>query len=67
MNDIFDNYIAMDCFCYDIIEAWINYRKSKDLSYGKDSYAEWLDNEFMCAMENAYDDCVEDEIEEYNE
>ena len=59
MNDIFTNYIAMDCFCYDIIEAWIEYRKSKGLLYDEDSYFEWLE-EFMQAMELAFKDCVEE-------
>lgn len=59
MNDIFTNYIAMDCFCYDIIEAWIEHRKSKDLPYDEDSYFEWLE-EFMQAMELAFKDCVEE-------
>lgn len=62
MNDIiFTNSIAMDCFCYDIIEAWIKYRKSKNMSYDEESYAEWLENDFMRSMEFAYEDCVEDE------
>lgn len=60
MNDIFTNYLAMDCFCYDIIEAWIKYRKSKNMPYDEDSYVDWLDD-FMRSMEMAYEDCVEDE------
>lgn len=59
MNDIFTNYIAMDCFCYDIIEAWIEHRKSKGLPYDEDNYFEWLE-EFMQAMELAFKDCVEE-------
>lgn len=59
MNDIFTNYIAMDCFCYDIIEAWIEHRKRKGLPYDEDSYIEWLE-EFMQAMELAFKDCVEE-------
>ena len=59
MNDIFTNYIVMDCFCYDIIEAWIEYRKSKDLPYDEDNYFEWLE-EFMQAMELAFKDCAEE-------
>lgn len=61
MNNIFTNYIAMDCFCYDIIEAWIKFRKSRNMPYDEDSYLAWLENEFMCAMECAFQDCSEDE------
>lgn len=60
MNDIFTNYLAMDCFCYDIIEAWIEYRKSKNMPYDEDSYVDWLDD-FMRSMEMAYEEFVEDE------
>lgn len=60
MNDIFTNYIAMDCFCYDIIEAWIKFRKSKNMPYNEDNYLDWLD-EFSGAMERAYEELMEDE------
>ena len=60
MNDIFTNWVAMDCFCYDIIEAWIAYRKSKGLSCSKDDYLDWLE-EFMQGMEVNFADCVEEE------
>ena len=61
MNNIFTNHIAMDCFCYDIIEAWIEFRKSKNMPHDEDSYLDWLENEFMRAMEFAFQDCSEDE------
>jgi hypothetical protein len=51
----------MDCFCYDIIEAWIEFRKSRNMPYDEDSYLDWLENEFMRAMEYAFQDCLEDE------
>ena len=60
MNDIFTNYLAMDCFCYDIIEAWIKYRKSKNMPYDEDNYLDWLD-EFSGTMERAYEEFMEDE------
>ena len=47
MNNIFTNSLAMDCFCYDIIEAWIEFRKSRNMPYDEESYIEWLDNDFM--------------------
>lgn len=59
MNDIFTNYIAMDCFCCDIIEAWIAHRKSKGLPYDEEHYLDWLE-EFCNAMELSYADCVEE-------
>ena len=59
MNDIFTNFIAMDCFCYDIIEAWIAYRKSKGLPYDEEHYLDWL-SDFYSAMECNYADCVEE-------
>lgn len=61
MHNIFTNHIAMDCFCYDIIEAWIEFRKSRNMPYDEDSYLDWLENEFMRAMEFAFQDCLEDE------
>ena len=60
MNDIFTNNLAMDCFCCDIIEAWVKYRKSKNMPYDEDSYIDWLDD-FMRSMEMAYEEFVEDE------
>ena len=64
MGDIFDNSIAMDCFCYDIIEAWIAWRKRNNKSYDEDSYIEWLQDDFMRSMELLYEDCLEDEEDE---
>ena len=61
MNNIFTNYIAMDCFCYDIVDGWIEFRKSKNMPYDEDSYLDWLQDEFMCAMECAFQDYLEDE------
>ena len=61
IRDIFNNHIAMDCFCYDIIEAWIEFRKSRNMPYDEDSYLDWLENEFMRAMECAFQDYLEDE------
>lgn len=60
MNDIFTNSIAMDCFCYDIVEAWTKYRKSKNMPYDEDNYVDWLDD-FMRSMEMAYEEFMEDE------
>lgn len=61
MNNIFTDYIAMDCFCCDIIEAWIKFRKSRIMPYDKDSESDWIENEFMCTMEFAFRDCSGDE------
>lgn len=63
MNIIFTNSLAIDCFCYDIIEAWIEFRKSRNMPYDEESYIEWLDNDFMHSMEMAYEDFIEEDDE----
>ena len=60
MQDIFTNWIAMDCFCYDIVEAWMAYREQSGKPYDEDSYLEWLEDDFIGAMECAYKDCAAD-------
>lgn len=63
MDNIFNSWSAMDCFCDDLVEAWIKHRKSKGKSCDEDSYLEWLE-EFMCALESAFQVNMEDEDEE---
>lgn len=63
MNIIFTNSLAMDCLCYDIIEAWIEFRKSRNMPYDEESYIEWLGNDFMRSMEMAYEEFVEEDDE----
>ena len=63
MNDIFNSWLAMDCFCYDIIEAWVKDRKNKNKPYDEDSYLDWLE-EFRNSMEMAFGDLMEDEEED---
>lgn len=60
MQDIFTNWLAMDCFCYDIVEAWMAQRVQNGKPYDEESYWEWLENDFMAAMECAYQDCAAD-------
>lgn len=60
MNNIFTNPIAMDVFCYDIIEAWFEFRKSKGYACDEDAYLDWLDD-FNAAMESVFQDYMEDE------
>lgn len=60
MNDIFTNWMAMDCFCYDIVEAWMAYRDKIGKSCDEDSYMQWLEDDFIGAMECAYKDCAAD-------
>lgn len=60
MSSIFTNNIAMDVFCYDLIEEWIEYRKSKSLPFTEDDYYEWFEY-FEGCMQCAYEDCIEDE------
>ena len=63
MGDIFNSWIAMDCFCYDMAEAWIKDRKNKGKPYDVDNYLDWLE-EFMGNMEMAFNECLEDEEDE---
>ena len=67
MNNIFNNWIEMDLFCYDIVEAWAEYRKSKNKTFTEDDFFEWVQEELEPALEFAYDDWIEDEEEEKNE
>ena len=60
MSNIFDNYIAMDLFCYDIVEEWIVHRKKNGKRYDEESYLSWLEDDFIGAMECAYKDCMSD-------
>ena len=63
MYDIFDNYLAMDCFCMDIAEAWIKYNKSKNRPVTQEDFMEWVDNELYCALEYNFQDVYEEEFE----
>ena len=58
---IFTNYIAMDCFCMDIAEAWIKHRKSKNHSVTSEDFMEWVD-ELVCSLEYNFDDVYEEEF-----
>lgn len=60
MNNIFNNRMHLENFCYDIIASWIEYCKSKGLSYTDDDWVDWFDNEFMAAMEFAFGDAMAD-------
>ena len=62
MNDIFINSIAMDCFCMDIAEEWIKYRKSKGKPITSEDFMEWVVDEFTCALEFNFDDVYEEEF-----
>lgn len=63
-SNIFNSWLELDCFCYDIIEAWIKYRKSKNKTYTEDDWTDWVQDELEPAMYSAYKDCVEDEEDE---
>ena len=67
MNNIFNNWIEMDLFCYDIVDAWAKYRKSKNKTFTEDDFFEWIQEELEPALNYAYDDWIEDEEEEKNE
>ena len=61
MDDIFTNYIAMDCFCMDIAEAWIKYRKNENSPVTSEEFMEWVD-ELVCSLEYNFDDVYEEEF-----
>lgn len=61
MNDIFTNLLAFDCFCMDIAEEWIHYRKSKNLAVTSDDFMEWVD-ELTLGLELNFDDVYEEEF-----
>lgn len=59
-SNIFNNNLHLDIFCYDIVESWIEYRKSKSLPYTDEDWVDWFDNDFIAAMECAFDDVIAD-------
>lgn len=61
-TNIFDSCIEMDCFCMDIAEAWIKYRKSKNKEVSLDEFMEWVWDDFCVALENNFDDVYEEEF-----
>jgi hypothetical protein len=61
MNNIFTNWLEMDCFCMDIAEAWIKYRKSKNLVTSSEEFMSWVD-EFAGALESNFGDVYEEEF-----
>lgn len=63
MDNIFNSWLALDCFCDDIVEAWVKDRKNKNKTYDEDSYLDWLE-EFRNHMELAFEDFMDGE-EEY--
>ena len=61
MNDIFTNYLAMDCFCMDIAEAWIRFQKNRGRPVTSEDFMNWVD-EFQCALVYNFDDVYEEEF-----
>lgn len=59
MSNIFESYIAMDVFCYDIIDGWVEHRKKKSLPFSDDDFCDFL-NEFSDALSYAFEDYMED-------
>ncbi|MGN5457059.1 MAG: hypothetical protein ACI4XN_13770 [Candidatus Kurthia intestinigallinarum] len=63
-SNIFNSWVEMDCFCYDIVEAWIEYRKSKSMTCTEEDWFDWFHEYLAPALEWAYQDCVENEEED---
>lgn len=61
-TNIFNNWLELDCFCMDIAETWIKYRKSKNKEVSLDEFMEWVMNDFCIALENNFDDVYEEEF-----
>lgn len=62
-RNIFNNWIELDCFCMDIIEGWIKYRRSKNKEVSLDEFMEWVMNDLSIALESNFDDVYEEEFE----
>ena len=66
-RNIFNNWLELDCFCMDIAEAWIKYRKGKNKEVSSDEFMEWVMNELCIALESNFDDVYEEEFEDEEE
>lgn len=62
MNNIFNNWLNMDCFCMDIAEAWIKYRQNNNLEVSSEEFMDWVTYDFANALENNFDDVYEEEF-----
>ena len=58
-TNIFNNWLELDCFCYDIVEGWIKYRQSKNQEVSLDEFM----NDLYPALECGFDDIYNDEFE----
>lgn len=71
-RNIFNNSLEMDCFCLDIAEAWVKYRKDNDLNISYYEFEDWIVNELNPALAYNFDDVYEaefghSEYEDYDE
>lgn len=62
-TNIFNNWLELDCFCYDIVEGWMQYRQSKNKEVSFDAFMEWVINELCPALECGFNDIYADEFE----
>lgn len=62
-SNIFNSWLELDCFCYDIVEGWIRYRKSKDKEVSLDAFVEWVMDELYPSLECGFNDVYEEEFE----
>lgn len=60
-RNIYNHPLALDVFCMDIIEGWMNWQKAIGRPITRDDFIYWVD-EFACALEYNFDDVYEVEF-----
>ncbi len=70
-RNIFNSSLEMDCFCLDIAEAWIKYRKNSNQKVSRFEFEDWIINELNPALDYNFGDVFEAEFgyrdDEYEE
>lgn len=60
-RNIYNHQLALDVFCMDIIEGWMNWQKTIGRPITSDEFMYWVD-EFTCALEYNFGDVYEEEF-----
>lgn len=61
-TNIFNSWLELDCFCMDIAEAWIKYRRANELTVTYDEFIDWVTEQLTPAFECNFADVYEDEF-----
>ena len=61
-KNIFNSCLELDCFCLDVAEAWVKYRKDNDLRVSCDEFEEWVTSELNPALTYNFEDVYEAEF-----